>query len=69
MFVYKPLTWYILFMWTQNFACSALINPVFDIYGSALATNTLTSEEQTTICKTGVKKYWEQFFYGGPLEN
>lgn len=63
---YKPIIWYIIIGWAQSLACSILTDTVVALFAS---TNTLTSAEQTTICKEGVEMYWEQFYYGGSISN
>ena len=34
-----------------------------------VTSNTMTPEDQQKLCLDGVKMYWEQFFYGGPIGN
>lgn len=64
---YKPLIWAAVLGWAQAPACNWLIENVISSF--SVGTNTLTNDEQVTMCKEGVKQYWEQFYYGGPVGN
>ncbi len=63
---YKPIIWYLIFGWAQSFGCDLLTSKVIDLF---VTTDTLTDTEKTEICTTGVKMYWEQFYYGGSIDN
>jgi len=63
---YKPLIWYLIIGWSENTLCDYLTTKVLDIF---VTENTLTSSEQLSICTTGVEMYWEQFYYGGSIDN
>lgn len=49
---YKPLIWYIIIGWSQNLACDYVIDNFLTEF---ITTNTLTADEQTTICKEGIE--------------
>jgi hypothetical protein len=63
---YKPLIWLVVIGWSQNFACSAILDTFID---SFITSNTLTDDEADELCKDGIKMYWEQFYYGGDVDN
>lgn len=64
---YKPLIWWVLIKWTKGPACAFMVDKAITSMG--ITSNTLTADEQTTLCEEGVKMYWEQFFYGGAIGN
>ena len=64
--LYKPIIWYVIFYWSNSMACNLLTSKAIDAMG---VTTTYTDEEQLDLCTTGVKMYWEQFFYGGAVSN
>jgi len=63
---YKPLIWYIVISWASPLGCSYILD---NLLADFITSIDLTSEEQNTMCNDGVKMYWEQFFYGGPIGN
>ncbi len=63
---YKPIIWYLIFGWAKSFGCSYLTSTVLDLF---VTSDTLTDSEKTTLCEDGVEMYWEQFYYGGSIDN
>ena len=64
--VYKPVIWYVIFFWSRSMTCSYLSSKAIDTFD---VTTTYTDDEQLDLCTEGVKMYWEQFFYGGSVDN
>jgi hypothetical protein len=64
---YKPLIWLMIIAPLQSLACDVVTTQLIETLGT-VATG-MTDAEQTAMCKTGIKMYWEQFFYGGAVGN
>ena len=67
MFFYKPLIWAVVIGWAQAPACDIVLSMALDAFISD--SSTMSADDQDTYCKEGIKMYWEQFFYGGPVGN
>ena len=63
---YKPLIWYVVIGWSQSACCDLITKEVITLF---VTSDTLTDDAKSTICKTGVEMYWDQFFYGGAVGN
>lgn len=63
---WKPLIKLVLIGWAKKLICSTQATVISEAID---ATATMTDEEQTTYCETGIDQYVDNMFYKGKIAN
>jgi cytosine/uracil/thiamine/allantoin permease len=58
----KPIVWYAVFAWSGTRSCNYLIPKLFEMM---TLTNTFDVATTSSLCTTGIKVYWENYFTAG----
>ena len=66
MLIWKPLIQLVLINWAKSIVCGSYGTYITDLL--SLSTS-MTADEQTSYCETGIDDYVDSLFYGGGIEN